>query len=268
MRPNEMFNNMLKSRTANFYIEGGVESFIGSESLITLSSSGSIIVHGTGSIRLLVVGGGAGGAGPSTAANGNRGGGAGGVVSQTVTVSPGTYTVVVGSGGGVGIAGGLSKITGVSSIASGGSTNGNSGNGYTVGAGNTIADSPSLGEVMSGGGAGSAQNGFKGVTASGAISSSGGGGDAVVDDITGSFVSYGFGGYGGSYWSTKSYTDYTQGVAGYIDYNGGSPVSVNAQVLTGNGNGGSGGGRAGTPLKSANASSGTNGIIYIRYTKI
>ena len=58
-------------------------------------SSGTVTVDGFGDVEVVVqAGGGGGGAGRAAG-----GGGAGGNVKQTVAVSPGTYTVTVGSGG-------------------------------------------------------------------------------------------------------------------------------------------------------------------------
>jgi hypothetical protein len=70
---------------------GGVVTQDGEWTVHTLSDSGNIEVTGGGDFEILLIAGGG--------AGGSRGGGAGGVINKTVTLTPGTYPVVIGDGG-------------------------------------------------------------------------------------------------------------------------------------------------------------------------
>lgn len=87
-----------------FRATGGTESTVSRAGykVHTFTSTNPFVVSaGTKTAEyLLVAGGGGGGSGTPTSA-GHGGGGGGGVLSGTLTLSPGTYTVTVGAGGGV-----------------------------------------------------------------------------------------------------------------------------------------------------------------------
>lgn len=87
--------------------EGGTLSSIvsGSVSYLvhTFTTSGTFTVSNSSkTVRYFIIGGGGGGGGSTTygsAFAGGGGGGAGGVISGTVTLSPGSYSIVIGGGG-------------------------------------------------------------------------------------------------------------------------------------------------------------------------
>ena len=74
-------------------------------------TNGTFTVTEPGEVELLLVGGGGGG-GRNTGQNtGSGGGGAGGVVTNTVTLQAGTYSIVVGAGGAVAAKGGDTTLS-------------------------------------------------------------------------------------------------------------------------------------------------------------
>jgi hypothetical protein len=169
---------------------------------------------GVSQLEVLVVAGGGGGGPSGSYHGGGGGGGGGGVIHSIISVSPGsTHTVVVGSGGSPGSKGGDSKF-GTSLTAIGG--------GYG-GAGSGGGAGSSGGAGGSGGGGGGGYPGYPGGAGgagtpgpgtSGSAGEEGGyeqggrGGDGgglnYVSTITGSSVTYGSGGRGGSARSSGS----------------------------------------------------------------
>ena len=78
-----------------FSMTGGTKTTFGSYSVHTFTTSGNLVVVGTGNVDILVVGG-AGGGGSQH----SGGGGAGGYRwIEGVALTPNTYSIVVGSGG-------------------------------------------------------------------------------------------------------------------------------------------------------------------------
>jgi hypothetical protein len=253
------YGNQLTFTTSTpFLLSGGIESTLGNETLMTFNNSGTLTVSGSGPIRVLVVGGGGGGkSGKSN--NGNTGGGGAKVVEQYLTLNPGTYTVTVGNGGTAGGGnGGSSVISGVTQTANGGLGNGTSGTGFIPGTAGSSAFGGAATCFVSGGGAGATSNGSGG--GSGAV------GSGFTSNITGSNIEYGWGGGGGPYDGTLTYTC-LGGSSAYISWNNGNPVAVNASpTYTNRGHGGDGGGN--TSTKTATAAAGSKGVIIIRYTKV
>jgi len=128
---------------------------------------------GVNQIELLLVGGGGGGGGASVGNHNSGAGGGGGVLSQMITVVPGTsYTVTIGAGGAAAgadsnAAGGVgTSSTFGSLVTSFGGSGGSSANGIN----------PAFGQYASGGGQGNTTT---------AISGGGGGAAILVPYLTG-----------------------------------------------------------------------------------
>lgn len=267
----------LKDKTFGITTSSGSVSTSGSTNILSISNSGTITITGTSSIRILVCGGGAGGAGGIQSINGNHGGGAGNVSDLYYNVVPGTYTVTIGAGGGVGLAGGSSRIVGITGILSGGAITGNSGSGRTVGTetgidldgGSTAWDI----NYFSGGGGGASSNGGNGQYIS-SLDSGSYGGNGFTTDIRGYSEVFGKGGNGGIRTAATGAIDeynvkLTNG-AGYMEnvfMNPGTQVFIRDAVAPLNpGDGGNGGGK--TPSRTAAASAGNKGVVIIRYTRV
>jgi hypothetical protein len=214
---------------------------------------------------LIVGGGGGGGGGFDTGAGG--GGGAGVVLSgTTIAVANTPYNVTIGDGGngGTGVAGGPETVgsSGNSSVfktivalgGSGGrqsrSAPGGNGVGGTIatsiagGGGGNGGGNISVG-LAPGGGGGNGSAGSNGSAPSGGIALGGAGGSGVSNSLSGSPVTYGAGGTGG----TEKQT---------------SGGAINGEA--GASNTGNGGGGATTGVSSgANGGKGGSGIVIIRY---
>jgi hypothetical protein len=261
---------------------GGTITNITGYKVHTFTSSGNFVISG-GSLTveyLSVAGGGGGSAG---------GGGAGGLLANTtpVTLTPGTYTITVGSGGtgstnstGQGANGTNSSIIGtgisVTSIGGGGGGASTPTDGYSGGSGGGGGHDD--GSATAAGGLGTSGQGYAGASATGKTSNSaaGGGGGAgglggttntnnpAADNTNGglganssiSGTITGYAGGGASYpfesWAFRA----SEGGGGY--YPSGSPgsyVATNARVNSG------GGGFA----RGAGSPNGADGIVIIRY---
>ncbi|MGV8082647.1 MAG: glycine-rich domain-containing protein [Coriobacteriia bacterium] len=248
--------------TPNASATGGTKTTLGSDTIHTFTSSGSLNV--TGQIteaRVLVVGGGGGGYW-----NLSGGGGGGGVIDTSNLTLSGTTAVSVGAGGAgcsangqnssfgstVAIGGGraasrdYSAYTATSGGSGGGGAGampstaanqygaaGTAGQGYA--GGNGIA--PDLGADTAGGGGG----GAGGPGGAGSYRTGGAGGPGKASNITGATAYYGGGGGGCSY-----YANGAGGIGG-----GGSGAGQAGAANTG---GGGGGGAAGG-----------SGIVIVRY---
>ena len=89
-------------------VSGGVLTSDASYYYRTFTSSDTFLLTGSSlNIDFLVIAGGGAGA------FGGGGGGAGGVRNKTATISPGSYSVVVGAGGGFGSSGNLSSFNSI-----------------------------------------------------------------------------------------------------------------------------------------------------------
>lgn len=257
-------------------------------------SSGSVTVEGYGEMEiLLMAGGGGGGAG-----RWDGGGGAGGFVKQTVSVSPGTYTVTVGAAGigypswsgwsagdpsGNGTVGGNSSLFGVTAV--GGGTNKSPKSGGCGAGSGSAGGTPSIGSGSQGfpGGLGSSQypgnenqftgGGGGGIGAAGASTSgpstvrgNGGAGKSMASAAPGWSVptsvisrSPSFGGGGGGGGGTFPGAPSASGADG----GGGSGGSTGGSAIAGSGSGGGGGGfRNNTNYAGGN---GATGFVVIRY---
>jgi hypothetical protein len=253
----------------------------GPANVITVPSS-----NAPPTVDYLVVGG--GGAGGYRIAGG--GGGGGFRTGSAFSVSPGTYTVTVGSGGvaGAGRGGnGEDSVFGSITAAGGGGgatvcdgptsgANGGSGGGGSVcggagagGTGNTPSTSPAQG---TNGGAGSDTNPYKGggggggATNAGVAFSSasdrGQGGNGTASSITGTSVTYAGGGSGGSLDETNIGVAANLGGLG----GGGNGAGPNQDATSGGVNTGGGGGGGGSASSSGKTGKqGGSGIVVLRY---
>jgi len=254
------------------FATGGTVSNIAGYRVHTFTSSGSLVISGTGNVECLVIAGGGGGGGGGYSVAGGGGGAGGFRTAAGIAVTPGSYAVTVGAGGTNGI--GLDSIgsNGSSSIfstitsagggyggaavgpaiggAAGGSGGGRTGSG-SASAGNTPSTSPSQGNN---GGTGS------GTVGSNSCSSGGGGGAGGVGGSSGSYVNAGAAGPGSSSSISGSSVTYSAGGAGAnaFTYTNGSNGTTNS------GNGGGGGYGTGTS-NFTNGGTGGSGIVIIRY---
>ncbi|MBK7428987.1 MAG: T9SS type A sorting domain-containing protein [Saprospiraceae bacterium] len=188
----------------------------------TVTNSGTYIVpQNVNEITVRAWGGGGGGA--TTNSTGKGAGGGGAFASRTFSVTPGTYNITIGNGGGPGVAGGLTQFgTGTQVLARGGSA-GNNNNGGTGGLAST-----SVGAIRFSGGAGG--NGHN----SGNNRAGGGGGGSAFETVNGNAGTNGANNSPG-----------TGGTGSGNGGNGGTP-SGNGQSGFVPGGGGGGGGRFGT----------------------
>jgi len=252
-------NTNSQNTTATTLPTGGTISNSGGYRIHTFTSSSSLVVP-TGFSKsaeyLLVAGGGYGG--------GAGGGGAGGVLSGSLTISPQTYTIVVGGGAselagnaqgndgtdttGFGLTanagGGGGSYNSSSSSTSNGRSGGSGGGGgwpaatggsATSGqgfAGGTSTDTSPNPYGSAGGGGASAVGG------SGSSSTGGNGGNGVQSSINGTSYYWGGGGGGGAQGSgSASGNGGFGGGGGGANWNGGSAGSGDTNGLNNGGNG-------------------------------
>lgn len=246
---------------------GGTITYAGGYKIHSFTSGTTNFVVSGGSISgveaLIVAGGGAGGS------RGAGGGGAGGLISLTnQTVTAGTYSVVVGSGGpshstnAAGADGGNSSALGSTAIGGGGggAYNGSGiagrsgGSGGGSGYGNYGNASGTSGQGNSGGAGGCGGGG--GAGAAGSPGSDGGyggnGGAGVQSSITGTALWYAGGG-GGSSSNTNGNGGSGVGGAGAWLYDGGAGMANR------------GGGGGGIYSNGHNSGPGGSGVVVIRY---
>ncbi|MFV0606576.1 MAG: hypothetical protein ACK5NK_12115 [Niabella sp.] len=138
---------------------------------------------------------------------GGAGGGGGAYAAKTITLSPGNYTVVVGSGGSAGNPGGSSSFNGAAVVANGGTISAggtaSTGAGYTSYAGGNGAAGSAF--ANGGGGGGSAYSTGVGSNASGATGGAGqgnGGNGGTTFSSGANGTAPGGGGGGAGYLST------------------------------------------------------------------
>ena len=284
------------SQTDTAKATGGLISFSGGQTIHQFLSSGDFNVTDsslTSVSYLVVAGGGAGG-------NGNHagGGGAGGVRNGSgLPVSPGPYTVTVGSGGAANSTYPAESVNGSPSIfstitsqggggggqganayegkpgGSGGGGNGNPGTPNTEGTGNrvtgTSTPAPSQGNpggfgtpVATGAGSGGGGGGAGGAgSPAPGVRDGGNGGNGAEYSISGSPVFYGGGGGGQSWDGSPVPAGGTGGGGNGAGDNAASPDAGSGEVNTG---GGGGGGRSAINPNSK-AGSGGSGIVIIAY---
>ncbi|MEW6164182.1 MAG: DUF6701 domain-containing protein [Pseudomonadota bacterium] len=252
---------------------------VGSDTVITCLSDGTVTIPSNVSkVRYLVVGGGGGGGGiDSGDENGAGGGGAGGVLSGTsLTVIAGSvYSVTVGAGGTAGTgsvnggSGGASTFSSITASGGGGGAREGGHDGVDGGSGGGGSDDQQGGNGTAGqgndGGDGNNNDGGGGGGGAGATGADGtndtggDGGDGVADDITGTSTYYGGGGGGGA-------DDGGNGGAGGLGGGGAGGIGRGAGTAGTANTGGGGGGATGSGSGSAySGGTGGSGIVVIRY---
>jgi hypothetical protein len=254
-------------------IEGGqryrVHTFL-ADGILTINKA-----CGRDKLEYLTVAGGGGGS-----IDTGGGGGAGDAISGQATVIPGSYQIIVGTGGVPSVNGGNTQIVNISEIAYGGGAGGKllsdgAGGGCGGGAGG-IYPQPTQWTPAKNGGPGQKGNrgGNRGGSSTGRTAGAGGGGmGAAGADVAGDFREGGSGGVGiistisgeAKYYSGGGGGSGAAGGSGGPGGlggggNGGSENGVsggNGEANTGGGGGAAGGGAA--------AGSGGSGIVIVRY---
>jgi hypothetical protein len=244
-----------------FTASGGTTSTSGSYRVHTFTSSSSFVLTGnTVSCDYLIIAG--GGAGGSWYAGG---GGAGGYLTGSLSVTPNTYTAVVGNGGSGGwqgtfrVAGGNSSIFSLSAIGGGGGGQQGNGGGYG-GSGGGGGDNSGGGSGEAGpprqGNNGGTSTGFAGGGGGGGASAAGSGvtgGSGTSSSINGTATVRAGGGGGGNYYASAG-----SGGAG-----GGGSGGYRQSSAPQNGSANTGGGGGGASEQTSG--SGGSGIIIVRY---
>ena len=273
---NLKFWNYAKSFLQQAFATGGTITYITGYVVHTFTSSGNFVPEKNLDVEYLVVAGGGGG-GFGHAAGG---GGAGGFVDGSVTVSTGTYSVVVGTGGAGSTAaatkggyGTNSSFNGIIGLGGGGAgsrstsnaTDGGSGGGGSRvdgSAGSATQPSSSSGGYGNNGGTG-AGGGAGGGGAGGAGANGGNegtvsvGGVGKISTISGNSLYYAAGGGGGTGAGVTDYAESASGIGGR-----GGALSASGSLLNGQVNTGSGGGGGGN---NVDGGAGGSGIVIIRY---
>jgi hypothetical protein len=243
----------------------------------TFTSSGTLTVQSAGLIDYVIVaGGGAGGCWHA------GGGGAGGMLTGSVSVSAGTYSITIGAGGAggttsVGNNGGDTTAFGLTAIGGGRGGNynttqpgsGGSGSGGNGFSGFDTAGSGTAGQGNSGGngngshfGGGGGGKGAAGETAVSGTRAGNGGVGGTTSIRTGS-TEYYAGGGGGGVWNNNNYGTGGTGGGGNGSYNGNTNAPTPGAANTGGGGGGSG--SQGNVTSYAAQTTGGSGIVIIRY---
>lgn len=249
---------------------GGTVTTYGNFQVHTFSTSGTFVVRDTlTSASIVIAGGGGGGGGAYTTNYGGGAGGAGGYVPLTMTITPDSYSITVGTGGvgGVGGAGGsVAPTNGTSSVAfgytalgggSGGqfltplsnaASGGSGGGGYSKPAGSTTSPGLTLQNATYGYG-----QGYDGELGSTGANSRGGGGGGAAGD--GSAIPTGThkNGVANSITGTQVY---------YCNGGSGGGTSGTSFTYPGPGSGGGGGQYTGG---SQTGTAGNDGVVIIRY---
>jgi alpha-tubulin suppressor-like RCC1 family protein len=255
---------------------GGTITYITGYVVHTFTSSGNFVMPSGRDVEYLVVAGGGGGG----FGHAGGGGGAGGFVDGSVTVSTGTFPVVVGTGGAgstvASVKGGYgtnSSFNGIIGLGGGGggsrntsnATNGGSGGGGSRVSGTAgSATQPSSSSSGYGNNGGTGAGGGSGGGGAGGVGENGGdegtvsvGGVGKISTISGNSLYYAAGGGGGTGAGVSDYAAPASGIGG----RGGS-LSASGSLLNGQVNTGSGGGGAGNNVAGGD---GGSGIVIIRY---
>ncbi len=238
---------------------GGTVTYVGDDTIHTFTTSGTLVVNGPITVKVLVVGGGGnGGPGANDCLGGGGGGGGGLIYNTSFAVAAGSYSVTVGNAGSNSVFSTLTAIGG----GSGGVTGGNGGSGGGSMGSNQSAGSGTVGQGNNGGvgygtygstcTAGGGGGGASSVGGNGTgYTAPGGGGTGTSVDISGAAVTYAVGGTGGV--STGGISGAAGGANTGNGGGGGAGGSIGVSDPYGYGGGGTGG-------------SGGTGIVIIRYT--
>ena len=257
---------------------GGTYTAVGGYKYRTFTSSGALQQTESTTVDMLVVAGGGSGAGANNSNNG--GGGAGGYLSGSLTLTAGTYNIVIGAGGAgevqlAGNNGGNTTVSIINAIAIGGghggggarysqvpASNGGSGGGGsgfsqdTAGGSGTQADSGGLTGFGNDGGSvsGNISDGGGGAGGAGSINGSDGHGGLGRQWVDNNYYAGGGGGGGNAHMLGGSAVG---GRGGYDDL-----FDLDAIVNTGSG----GGGSWASSTTGYAGGNGSSGIVIIRYT--
>ena len=257
---------------------GGTYTAVGGYKYRTFTSSGALQQIGSSTVDMLVVAGGGSGAGANNSNNG--GGGAGGYLSGSLTLTAGTYNIVIGAGGAgavqlAGNNGGNTTVSNINAIAIGGghggggarnsqvpASNGGSGGGGsgfsqdTAGGSGTQADSGGLTGFGNDGGSvsGNIADGGGGAGGAGSINGSDGHGGLGRQWVDNNYYAGGGGGGGNAHSLGGSAVG---GRGGYDDL-----FDLDAIVNKGSG----GGGSWASSTTGYAGGNGSSGIVIIRYT--
>ncbi|MFZ4397527.1 MAG: glycine-rich domain-containing protein, partial [Kiritimatiellia bacterium] len=265
---------------------GTVTNYIDAEGVSWIAHSFTTVgtnrftVKSAGEVEYLVVGGGGGGGAGGGGSGGGGGGGGNAVIGKNLSLSAGSYNVVVGAGGAKAQDGGSSAF---SDIVAGGGNRGASAEGGVGGActstvyGTTTGYTGGTGHSANpqragGGGAGSGANGGAAAPHVG-----GNGGAGVVSSITGVTTNYGGGGGGGAECTSNPPGQGGAGGGGsgeanvpYVPggYSGNTPCAGYQPATPGvNGLGGGGGGAGGFSgvVAGLGNTPGGSGLVVVRY---
>jgi len=239
---------------------GGTVTYADGYAIHAFTSSDNFTVYNGGDVEYLVVAGGASGA-VAHQTNGVGGGGAGGMLTGSTSISPGTYTITVGTGGNGfttstptdGNDGTDSSISDLGITAEGGggggaATLGNGRDGGSGGGAATYNVNTADTEARTGGSGVSGQ-GNDGRSTTG-IDGRGAGGGGGAGATGGAIPSDGVGGAGG--------IGIQSSISGTATYYAGGGGATGWDTASGGSGGSGGGGDAGT--KTTNASNGTDGL--------
>lgn len=236
---------------------GGTTSDAGGFRTHTFLASDSLVVTNGGTIEYLVVGGGGSGGGNSASRSGG-GGGAGGFKTGSISITPGTYAITVGSGG-VALRpqtsssdGGGSSIGALVSVSGGGG--GASVSGTTAVAGRA-GGSGGGGTCGGAGGAGISGQGNNGGNSSSTTSGTGGGSSAAGTNRSTAIADGGAG-------TSSSLT----GVAVTYSVGGGVSLTPDVSVVPNTGRGGAGMFKATNNIRIG--ANGSSGIVVIKYALV
>ena len=272
-------SNNTGTNTYTITPQGCTTSTVGSDTVVTCTSDGTITIPANVStVRYLVVAGGGGGGGiDSGSEDGAGGGGAGGVrYGNSFTVTAGaSYSVVVGAGGtaGTGAAnggnGGNSTFSTLTATGGGGGAREGGQDGLAGGSGGGGSDNDSGGAGTAGQGnsggngnnddAGGGGGGASATGQNGGSNDGGNGGSGISNDITGTATYYGGGGGGGA---DDGATGGTGGVGGGATAPSGRGPGVAGTANTGGGGSGATGSSSGSAYSGG---AGGSGIVILRY---
>jgi hypothetical protein len=236
--------------TNKFSATGGTVTDVGGYRIHTFTSSGTFTALSSGTVEYLIVAGGGGGA---TDLDVGGGGGAGGLITGSLTITPQSFSIVVGAGG----TGGTSSYT----PGTGGGGNGSKGGNSSAFGLTAIGGGYGGTRYQPGGSGGSGGGGGDGGAAGGAGTSGQGyaGGTAPDMNANSGWDEGGGGGAGGAASSYNPGPGVTNSISGTaVTYAAGGRGQGTTTAAANTGNGGRG-------ANNTADSTGGSGIVIIRY---
>lgn len=203
----EFYNGTEWSFLGGVSATGGTITTVDGYTIHTFTTGGSFTVVSGGEVEYLVVAGGGGGG-----ADRGGGGGAGGMLTGSLAVTPGSYTITIGSGGAGALADNVTASNGNDSSALGIISSGGGGGGSegTTGANGGSGGGASYSRTAGGGTTGQGNDGANGVSnprrtggggGAGAAATNQNGGVGLQSSISGTSTYYAGGGGGGGYFN-------------------------------------------------------------------